>query len=309
MPEDKETKKNDDLKAIKAIDTMNRPTYFSHEVCKDVFRSYEYQMMGRTTYKGVLLKMGLKPGEEWRTNAVHSNVEDLIKEMDEVGVEYTFADQMLFWSYKEHRPICSLTVDSLAKLIEPGQGRIIGGAGYNPWRIQESLDNIEHAIKDLGFKYVWTHPLSYGMSHSDAKFYPLYQKCGEWGIPCCMQVGHSAEPLPSEFGHPYNCEEPIRDFPNTTFVLTHTGWPWVGEWVSTVWRYSNAYGNIGAYYPSGLDPMVPQRIRGQIRDKVMWATNGLSMTRCKKEFLELPIKDEVKKLILRDTALKVFNLA
>jgi len=308
MTEAKDVKEEQDIKAISAIDTMNRPSYLSHDVCKDVFTSWEYQQMAHSTFKGVMLKMGLKDGEEWRTNEGHATVEDCVKEMDEIGVQYSFVDQMLFWSYREHRPICNLTVDKLAKLIEPGKGRIIGGAGYNPWRIEESLRDIEHAIKDLGFKYVWAHPLSFGMSHGNAKFYPLYQKCGELGIPVCMQVGHSAEPLPSEWGHPYNCEEPVRDFPSTTFVLTHTGWPWVGEWVSTVWRYANCYGNIGAYYPSGLDPMVVQRIRGQIRDKVMWATNGLNMTRCKKEFLELPLKDEAKQLILRDTALKVFNL-
>lgn len=303
-----EANETQDIKAIYAIDTMNRPTYFSHDVCKDIFRSWEYQTMAHSTFKAVMLKLGLKDGEEWRTNEGKASVEEMVKEMDDIGVQYSLVDQMLFWSYKEHRPICSLTADKLAELIAPAKGRVIGGAGYNPWRIEESLRDIEHAIKDLGFKYVWAHPLSFGMSHAAAKFYPLYQKCGELGIPVCMQVGHSAEPLPSDYGHPYNCEEPARDFPNTTFVLTHTGWPWVGEWVSIVWRYANVYGNIGSYYPSGLDPMVPQRIRSQLRDKVMWATNGLNMTRCKKEFLELPLKDDVKKLILRDTALKVFNL-
>ena len=297
-----------ELKNVQAVDTMNRPTYFSHEICKELFKSFEYHTMAHSTFKGVLLRMGLKEGEEWRTNEGQPSIEAMVKEMDEIGVQYSFVDQMLFWSYREHRPICSLSVDRLAEMIAPAKGRVIGGAGYNPWRIEESLRDIEHAVKDLGFKYVWAHPLSFGMKHDHAKFYPLYQKCGELGVPCCMQVGHSAEPLPSECGHPYNCEEIARDFPNTTFVLTHTGWPWVGEWVSIVWRYANVYGNIGAYYPSGLDPLVPERIRGQIRDKVMWATNGLNKTKKKKEFLELPLKDEAKKLILRETALKVFKL-
>ncbi|MBN2539766.1 MAG: amidohydrolase [Deltaproteobacteria bacterium] len=297
-----------ELKDIQAVDTMNRPTYFSHDICKELFKSFEYHTMAHSTFKSVLLRMGLKDGEEWRTNEGQPSIEAMVKEMDEIGVQYSFVDQMLFWSYRDHRPICNLSVDKLAEMIAPAKGRVIGGAGYNPWRIEESLRDIEHAVKDLGFKYVWAHPLSFGMKHDQAKFYPLYQKCGELGVPCCMQVGHSAEPLPSECGHPYNCEEIARDFPNTTFVLTHTGWPWVGEWVSTVWRYANVYGNIGAYYPSGLDPMVPQRIRGQIRDKVMWATNGLNMTRCKEEFLALPLKDDAKKLILRDTAMKVFKL-
>jgi len=47
-------------------------------------------------------------------------------------------------------------------------------------------------------------------------------------------------------------------------------------------------------------------VRGQ--DKVLWATNGFGMTRCKKEFLELPVKDETKRKVLRENALKVFKL-
>ena len=38
MTEVKYEKGVQDLKAIQAIDTMNRPTYFSHEVCKDLLR-------------------------------------------------------------------------------------------------------------------------------------------------------------------------------------------------------------------------------------------------------------------------------
>jgi hypothetical protein len=47
---------------------------------------------------------------------------------------------------------------------------------------------------------------------------------------------------------------------------------------------------------------------GRGQDKVLWATNGFGMTRCKKEFLELPIRDEAKRKILRDNAIKVFKL-
>lgn len=61
--------------------------------------------------------------------------------------------------------------------------------------------------------------------------------------------------------------------------------------------------------PSSLDLSLVRfmdGVRGQ--DKVMWASNSFGLTRCKKEFLELPIKDETKRKVLRENALKVFNL-
>ena len=103
-------------------------------------------------------------------------------------------------------------------------------------------------------------------------------------------------------------DEVAMDFPELKIVLTHTGWPWVNEWISMLWRHPNVYGNIGAYYPSFLDQAQVHFMDGRGQDKVFWATNGFGLTRCKKEFLELAISDKAKKKILRDNALKIFNL-
>jgi hypothetical protein len=75
-----------------------------------------------------------------------------------------------------------------------------------------------------------------------------------------------------------------------------------------VWRYPNVYGNIGAYMPSALDPAQVAFMDGAGRSKVLWATNGLGLERCKTEFLQLPIKDGTKKAVLRDNALRLFKL-
>lgn len=298
------------MEEIKAIDVMNRVHYFAPDLTKKLFDSYEYQVMSATTFKGLVMRMGLKPGEEYRilSDLGKPSIEEMVAEMDEVGVEYTFVDQLMIWSWRDHKLILDLSIDELGKMVDKSKGRIVGMAGYNPFRIKESLQDIEKAIKDYGFKGVWFHPISFGLKPNDKKCYPLYTKCLELGVPVCMQVGHSAEPLPSEQGRPYYADEVALDFPDLVIVLTHTGWPWVDEWLSMVWKHSNVYGNIGSYYPSALDPAIIPFMDGRGRDKVMWATNGLGFARCKKEFLELPIRDTQKKLVLRDNAIKVFKL-
>jgi len=75
-----------------------------------------------------------------------------------------------------------------------------------------------------------------------------------------------------------------------------------------VWKHPNVYGNIGAYYPSRLDESIVKFMDGRGRDKVMWATNGLGLTRCLEEFMELPIREENKRKILGETAINVFKL-
>ncbi len=299
-----------ELKDYRAIDSMCRPFYCEPELLKPLFEHYEFKVMAHTTFSGVMKRLGIKEGEEWKVLAGLSkaSVEDMLAEMDEIGVDLVLMDQMVMWSWREQKEMGHYSLEKMAELIEKSGGRIVGGAGYNPFRIKESLEEIERAVKDYGFKYVWIHPITFGISFNDKKLYPLYIKCIELDIPCCMQVGHSAEPLPSWMGHPMNVDEVAIDFPELKLVLTHTGWPWIHEWLSMMWRHPNVYGNIGAYYPKDLDEDIIKFMDGRLRHKIMWATNGFGMTRCKKEFLELPIREETKRAVLWENAVKVFKL-
>lgn len=300
------------MESIKAIDSMCRVTYcLPAEAVKDLFQVYEFKIMAITTFGGVMKKIGAQPGEEWKVLGTMSkgSLEAFIKEVDEQNVQYTFMDQLLAWSRREHKTWGGVSIEKLNELQVQSGGRIVGGAGYNPFFIKESLDLIEEAVTKYNFKYVWAHPISFGIAPNDKKMYPLYQKCIELNIPCCMQVGQSAEPLTSEPGHPMYADEAALDFPQCTFVLTHTGWPWIDEWMSMVWKHANVYGNIGAYMPSSLDPSLVQFFDGaRGQNKTMWATNGFGTTRSLAEFNALPIKDATKQKVLRDNALKVFKL-
>ena len=43
------------------------------------------------------------------------------------------------------------------------------------------------------------------------------------------------------------------DFPDLKINMSHTGWPWTGEFCSMIWRHPNVYGDISAYFPATLD--------------------------------------------------------
>ena len=146
------------MQDIKAIDIQNRP--FSvriEELHKPFSETYEMKVLSKTIWRGPILKMGLKPGEEWKAMASlwPGSVEKLIEEMDEVGVELVFMDQLKLWSYRENRMAVEVSIEEMDKIVQEGKGRIIPGGGYNPFRIKESLRELEIAVKEHGFKYVW----------------------------------------------------------------------------------------------------------------------------------------------------------
>jgi hypothetical protein len=296
---------------IKAIDGMLMYHYCNPQITQDSFKYYEFQIMAQTTFGGVLKRLAPKPGEEWKVLGAGCkfSVDEMVAEMEQVGVEYGIMPALKVWSQRDHGLMMDHSVEKIAEVVEKAKGRIIGGVGYNPFKIKESLEEIEVAVKEHGFKYVWFHPISFGLRPDDRRCYPLYAKCLELGIPVGMQVGHSAEPLTSEPGHPMNADNVALDFPDLAIILTHTGWPWIDEWCSMIWRHPNVYGMINAYMPSGLYPATVQFMdspRG--RDKVLWGSHSYGLERTKKEFLELPIRDDTKKKVLRDNAIKVFHL-
>jgi predicted TIM-barrel fold metal-dependent hydrolase len=296
---------------IKAIDIQNRA--FSvriNELHRPFSETYEMRIVAQSIWKGPILKMGLKSGEEWKAMATTwpGSVPKMLKEMDEVGVELVLMDQLKLWSYHEHRMGVEVSLDEMDKIVAEGKGRIIPGGGYNPFQIKESLEELVIGVKEHGFKYVWYNPATYGVAFDDRRNYPLYGKCQELEIPVAIQAGHAAEPVPCKGSRPIYIDIVAIDFPGLTIILTHTGYPWVHEWISMCWKHPNVYGCINGYYPKDLDPAIIQFMDTRGRDKVMWGTNSWGLKRCKQEFMELPIRGECKKKILRDNAIRVFKL-
>ncbi len=236
----------------------------------------------------------------------------IVLEMDECGYDKVFVTGLKMFSYLNKVMLINGDVDQVSRAIAKYPGRLIGSASYNPYRIKESLGNIERAVKEMGFKYVYFHSLSFGLRLNDAKLYPCYAKCDELGITVGMQAGHSGEIMPSEPGRPIYIDEVAMDFPGLKIILSHTGWPWVEEVVAMVSKHPNVYCDISAWMPRFL-PVKQAALfefmkSSQGREKVIFGTNGFGLQRCREQFLQLPLSDEVKEKVLFHNAARIFNL-
>ncbi len=333
------------MEPIAAIDIMNHPAEARRDLGKNPFQYQEFKIMMRTTFKTAFRpreggapaqgssggggepaagkrlpaekstaegSTAEKPAGEKKPRVLtgHASVAELVADMDRLGYGQVVICATKMWSYYYHHElILDYSIDDVGALVAGGKGRIIGAASYNPFRIEESLRDVERGVREHGFKYVWFHPLSFGVAPNDRRCYPLYAKCNELGIAVGLQVGHSAEVLPSDVGRPMLADDVAIEFPNLRINLSHTGWPWVDEWCSMLWRHPNVYGDISAYFPKSLDErQVRFMDSGRGRDKVLFGTNGLGLERCLAEFLELPIRDETKQRVLRDNAIEFLHL-
>jgi len=293
------------MEDIRAIDCLNFPHYCDPDLAVKILKFDEFKIVFETTFKA----MGVVSEDALRARSLKS-VDEMVKEMDEAGYDYVVMSDYKQWSYRRHfQLIMDYPVDVVNRMKEEGNGRVIASASYNPFRIEESLRDIDKAVKEYGFKCIYFHPITFGLAPNDRQCYPLYGKCVELGIPVGFQVGHSAEVLPSEVGWPMYADQVAIDFPNLKIILSHTGWPWVDEWMSMLFRHPNVYGDLAGYFPSSYDPRVVEFMNGRGQDKVLFGTNGFGLKMLKEQFMQLPLKDKAKRKILRENALKVLDLA
>ena len=301
---------------IQAIDMMNYGAFAAPGLSGPEYQYDEYQAMVRTTFKFMMQDDGITTlyGRKIPVDGVCEvdptlRVDEALAAMDESNTQVVVLACLKMWSYySHHKVILDYPEEVVAGAVAKGNGRLVGAAGYNPFRITESLAVIETAVRDWGFKYVYFHPISFGIPANDRRNYPLYAKCVELGVPVGLQVGHSAEPLPSDPGRPMLVDDVAIEFPDRKINLSHTGWAWTAEFISMLWRHPNVYGDISAYYPATLDPELVRAMDRQIRHKVMLGTNGLDMNRVRGELDALPLKEKTKERIIRANALEFLGL-
>ena len=164
-------------------------------------------------------------------------------------------------------------------------------------------------MREFGFRYVYFHPITFGVAPNDRRCYPLYSKCVELGIPVGFQVGHSAEVLPSDVGRPMLVDQVAIDFPRLRINLSHTGWPWTGEFCSMIWRHPNVYGDISAYFPSTLDPSWSSSWTAPVvATRSCTARTGSTCVVTGRTSKRLPVSDKTKQRVLHDNAVDFFGL-
>ena len=75
-----------------------------------------------------------------------ASIEEMLRQMDEAGVEKVFITQCKMWSYWRKWMYMDTKLEDVLQYTEKYPDRFVGLAGYNPFRIKESLQEIELAV-------------------------------------------------------------------------------------------------------------------------------------------------------------------
>lgn len=195
--------------------------------------------------------------------------------------------------------------------------RLIPYGSVHPRFSHDPAGDMDRIIEGLGIKAIKVHPphqLFYANDYLNGLegLATIYAKAQEYGVPVMIHTGTSIFPAArNKYGDPIYVDDVAVDFPRLKIILAHVGRPlWMETCFFLVRRHPNVYVDISSIPPSKLLEYCPWIER--IADKTMWGTDWPaplvpSMRDNIRQFYALPIAEEAKRKILRETALTVFG--
>ncbi|WP_442542652.1 amidohydrolase family protein [Arthrobacter sp. KN11-1C] len=166
-----------------------------------------------------------------------------------------------------------------------------------------------------GFKF---HPSLQGFDPAREEFYPLWTALEELALPCIFHTGQNGmgAGLPGgrgiklRYSNPLLLDDLAADFPGLTIIMAHPSVPWQDEANSIATHKANVFIDLSGWSPKYFPGSLVKLSNNILSTKVLFGTDYPLITPQKwlGAFAELPLKDEVRPLILKDNAVRVLGL-
>ncbi len=279
---------------LKAIDTWCNP--FTPDLIKKLAEDVEVAH--------VIKWWGME--ERW----AGKTVEAFLQMMDEAGVDMVMVPSAQIRSFQRKEMMADYSVEEIHNVVSQNPARLKGLYGINPYKKLAGVREMEEAVTKYGF--IGAHSHCYGferpVNHRD--YWPYYAKCVELDIPVVMQIGHSAEAMPSALAQPILLDDIAIYFPELRIVAAHTGWPWVDELIAMAWKHPNVYIGTSMHYPRYWTPSMIAFLNSRGIGKVLFGSDypGLSYSEALTQVKELKLKQKAEDYLVREAAARIFKL-
>jgi predicted TIM-barrel fold metal-dependent hydrolase len=194
-----------------------------------------------------------------------------------------------------------------------------GWAMVDPWRGRKGLEEIEHAIRDLGLMGVKYQPPVQGFSPADQQFYPIWDLLQSLGAPVLIHCGTTAigagEPggLGFKLSHARpipNIDNVAADFPRLTIIAAHPGWPWTEELIAVALHKGNVAIDISGWGPKYFPAPLLHDMQRRLQDKVLFGSDypGWRAAQCCDEWEMAGFKPGIIDKLFHQNATRILKL-
>ncbi len=191
--------------------------------------------------------------------------------------------------------------------IDPHKGKL---------GVREARRLIEEHPALRGFKF---HPNTQAFWPNDRAHYPLYDVIAQAGLIALFHTGQTGigAGMPGgggvrlKYSNPMFVDDVAADFPELKIILAHPSFPWQEEALAVATHKPNVYIDLSGWSPKYFPEILVRYINTLLRHKMLFGSDYPLLTpdRWLRDFAELPIRDEVRPLVLRDNAAALLGLS
>lgn len=145
----------------------------------------------------------------------------------------------------------------------------------------------------------------------DKRWYPIYAKCVELGLPVFSCVGVPGPRVPMAPQLATELDEVCWYFPELVFVIRHGGEPWVELIVKLLLKFPNLYYSTTAFAPRYYPEEIIDFANTRGADKILFGgyfPAGLTLERIFAELPDVPFADSVWPKFLYENAARVLKI-
>jgi predicted TIM-barrel fold metal-dependent hydrolase len=187
----------------------------------------------------------------------------------------------------------------------------------DPTRGPQALAEARRLI-DAGVRGFKLHPPLQQFWPNDPAVYPFYALVQDARLPVVFHTGHSGigtgapggAGVRLKYGRPMPIDDVAVDFPDLPIVMAHPSFPWQDEALSICLHKPNVFIDLSGWSPKYFSPTLVQYANTLLREKVLFGSDYPMITpdRWLADFAALPLRDEVRPLILKENAARLLAL-
>jgi hypothetical protein len=209
--------------------------------------------------------------------------------------------------------------DEVAAFAAENSDIVMAFASVDPMRGAEAVTEARRLIAAGGIRGFKLHPPLQQFHANDKAAYPFYEVVAEAKLPVIFHTGHSGigTGMPGgggvrlKYGNPMDIDDVAVDFPDMPIIMAHPSFPWQDEAISVCLHKPQVYIDLSGWSPKYFSPILIQYANTLLKKKMLFGSDYPLITpdRWMTDFAAIAIRDEVRPLILKENAAKLFSLS
>jgi predicted TIM-barrel fold metal-dependent hydrolase len=211
-----------------------------------------------------------------------------------------------------------ITNEEIAELAHQHGDVAIPFASINPHRGAEGVRAARKLITEYKVKGFKFHPSVQEFFPDQRLAYPLYEVIAEAKLPALFHTGQTGVGAGTrggggirlKYSNPLHLDDVAADFPDMPIILAHPSFPWQEEALSVATHKPQVYIDLSGWSPKYFPPILIQYANTLLKDKILFGSDYpvISPEKWMEEFAKLPIKPEVRPLIMKENAARLLRL-